>query len=232
MKALKELFDNQSKRSAELVTELHAHEETWPEIKREYDELDKHCIEIASRLVAANLAASPTAFALEIELRNARWDRDRGKGVFNRRRSDLHREISALTGPTINGFMTFCLERAKALLAEFKFFTDERKYNFLTDGRTVIVRHNGVVLEKAKESIFAAMKTVREMPYRPLSEIQSQIAEFKKQFDEFDLLTLKSEEITEQGLHDMKAQPEPDKFTIAYPVGDGRLVLSSGRRRP
>jgi len=229
MKALKELFDNQSKRSAELVTELRAHEETWPAIKHEYDQRDKACIAIASRLAAANLAASPTTFALEIELRNARWDRDRGKGVFNRRRSDLHREISTLTGPTINRFVTFCLERAKTLLAEFKFFSDDKKYNFLTDSRTVIVRHNGAALEKAKESIFAAMKTVREMPYHPLSEIKSRIAEFKKQFDEFDLLILETEEVTEQAASDMKPKTEPDKFTIAYPVGDGSLVLQGGR---
>jgi len=115
MKALRALFDSQSKQSEKLVQELADHEKSWPAVKAAYDERDKECVASAAQLAAARLAGSPTALSIEVELKQRRLERDRTKADFSRQRDQISVQLEAITSPEIRRFCDEALQRAKDL---------------------------------------------------------------------------------------------------------------------
>jgi hypothetical protein len=231
-KAIRELFDSQVRESERLVAALKTHEATFPSIMKEYTQIDGECITLAAQLSAARLAGSPTALNLEIKLKCRRWDRDRGKHNFRIERTRLHAELDSLTGPVIRSFHDEALAAAKNLLKLYKFERLEKRFNPTSERHmyTITVKHNSAQLERAQAMIFTRISEVRNMQYSTLSALEEKITQCRRDFENIETDTLETAEVGEQTADSMRPRPaEADRFDMAYPLGDGSLVLSGGR---
>jgi hypothetical protein len=209
-KKLQEIFDSQARECSRLVAELEEHNKTWPEVKSEFDRIDREeCIVKARSVNDARSAGSPTYYALEGELKRSRWKRDGIASAFRRRRDELQTEIEKFTGEPIRNFHNDCLDRVKNLSKLYHYERDEKIYNVYADAITVRIRHNGAALDDAKNQIFEALKEVQGMRHSALSALKEKIEFYREQFDDFDFSTMEAATVSEQAARDM-APGKPD----------------------
>lgn len=231
LKALKQIFDSQSRESERLVKALAELEATWPTIKGERDRIDLECIALAHELGAQRLAASPRALETETLLKRKRWDRDRDPQEYRIRRADLHQQLDNLTREPIRKFIEFCLETAKAISALYKFEKVEKLFDPTSERRPYIirVRHNGAALDRAKEAVFKAMGEVRVMDHCTLSAIQAKIEKHRADFEDIDVSTLETIDVSPDAADMMRPRAEPDNFQTGYIIGprkEDHIILS------
>jgi hypothetical protein len=229
MRTIKEFFESKRAQCARLVEELEALNSTLSDIQTKYFEDDKICVLLAGKLTAARLAQSPTCLSLEAELKQARWNRDRGKRSFNARKDDLCREIESFTREPIKRFHQECLDLVKSLSKLYKFERLEPSHNPLTGKRLrwdVKVSHNSAALTMARDRVFEAIRDVQDMIHCSLEDVEKRITEYKLEFANFDLKTMQIEVISES-LVDMM-QPQRDVSGNLQPatlLGDGKVLL-------
>ena len=190
---ISELFQSQSRESERLVKELAEHESRWPEVERQYQEIDAACIVLAGKLAAARLAGSPTAFEIETDLKAARLGRDRLKHDFERERTRIHTALENLTLGEIRAFEDACLAALKSLPALSHVET------LSSDGLSGRhrVTHNAARLEELKESILEAKRDVRTLVHSSLPKIRERIAEWRSKWESIDTRELVEAELTD-----------------------------------
>jgi hypothetical protein len=225
-KQIQEIFDSQARECAKLVKELAAHDATWPAVKTEYDEVDGACITLAASLNAAKTAGSPTAFAIEAELKKLRWKRDGIAAAFRRKRDKLHAAIEAFTSPLIQDFHCSALERIKGLSKLYLFERDEPVFDIFSDRKTVTIRHNGAALDSAKIQIFAAIKEIQNMRHAAVSDLREKIEKYNDQFADFDYSTMEIANVSESVARDMQpAKPDSAPPQLGMQMPDGIIHL-------
>ncbi len=228
---LKEYLNSQHRESEKLYKELQALEARFPEVTKQYEQLDSQCVELASRLSAAEKAGSPQGVALSAELRQLRWQRDGIKQKYSREIGELQHQLEALTQPTIQRFSERCLSRVKSLTEKYQFRRVEETQNIYTDTRTIKVQHNSGALAAARDHIFECMKVVRSMNLCPLAAIEKKISEFEREFDNFDFSEMQDENVSPSKAREMEPQSETAKIeTGIITAGGDVLTLGESER--
>lgn len=95
--------ETENEASEKLVKALREHEKQWPEIEAAWQKADDEVVVPAAQVhsVALHTENPERILAAWEALMRARWDRDRAKGAWDRKRLALLGELEALTGPVI-----------------------------------------------------------------------------------------------------------------------------------
>jgi len=220
-KAIQEIFNSQAKECENLVQDLAAHEAKWPDVKAAAERVDlEECIPTAQKFSSARFAGSPTSFALEGQLKQARWKRDGIVSTFRRERDRLHDAIERLTAEPIRVFHQEGLDAMKGLSSLYQFTRDEPVYDYRRDVRMVTVRHNSQALGAARDLIMQRIHEVDDMRHSSLTALREKIAQCRTEIAEFDVTTLEVETVNETRAHDLAPKPpEASNKDVTYIFG-------------
>lgn len=205
MKLVKEFFNNHERESAQNVEKLNQHLATWPTVKAEFDRLDNECIPIAREVAALHFAGSPRAIEVSVNLQSARMRRDNVKRRYQVTLDELRRKSSACTQRDIDNFHLNSLDFVKNLGTRYyRFRRDSTVANILTDKKTVRISSNIDALEAARDRVFAGIKEIRGMEFKPLAEVRARILELETEFASFRFAEMHEEEVSPMAAIDMK----------------------------
>ena len=218
----KEHLDGRYCEADRLAKGLAAHEAKWATVEAQYKQVDREeCVPLAGQLQAARLAGSPTAIAIEADLKRARLKRDGIKQAFQKTRDEYHRGLESLTCEPIQKFVEYCLDYARSLSKRYQFRVIEDSHD--PQGKrvrsTILVGHNSAKLAAARDHVFEAMGIVRKMQHSTLFEVEAQIKEYTKEFENFELDVLEVEEVSDQTDTDLRPKEEAGKLKSAWSCG-------------
>jgi len=207
--------------------ELLAHQKTKPAMEREFCEVDRICIELATRANAAKAAGSPTFIELDATLRQERYRREAIRQAWTDRLHELQRQAELFSRPEIVRYNESALTMLKNL-SKMARIREERE-GFTPEGfKRITVEYNLPALREAREKILASITTVRQMIHQPVAAIRQKIAELEAEFLRIDLDAMTATVVTPTELQDMKARPEPGILTSAYQVSRGGPIIKAG----
>jgi hypothetical protein len=213
MKAPRELFNSKERESADLYERLQQHQAQQPAIMRQYNEADVICVELAAKLNAAATAGSPSAMAIEADLRRARWSRDDIKQRYSREGTQIRDALEAITRPLIQEFNESCLQRLKDISKHFRTFHIET-YTAVNDKQYAVIKDNAQALENAREEILKAIRGIRNFQCRSLADLRTEIERYFTKFDGFAFDAMVEKKVTLGALrlarNDRKPEPSVD----------------------
>ena len=207
--------------------ELLAHQKTKPAMEREFCEVDRICIELATRANAAKAAGSPTFIELDATLRQERYRREAIRQAWTDRLHELQRQAELFSRPEIVRYNESALTMLKNL-SKMARIREERE-GYTPDGfKRITVEYNLPALREAREKILASITTVRQMIHQPVAAIRQKIAELEAEFLRIDLDAMTATVVTPTELQDMKARPEPGTMTSGYLMSPNSPVVKVG----
>lgn len=199
--------------SERLCKKRDALEKKAPEVEAAYRKVDEErVLPAAAAAACAGYTQNPERVleAREV-LKQAIWSRDGIKAAYQRELAELNAEVEMLNGPTIAERVT----QWQAALAELrtkKAIEVDRRYRDMSSEKLpsmVKVSSNFAILAMAKEGLLGAIKTLRCMSMRPLSEVNAFIEATETKMRALDLGEMKSEEaMTETRLSELISSPD------------------------
>lgn len=171
------------------------------------------------RVVPAAAAASVAGYTQSPErvlearevLKQAIWSRDGIKSAYGRELEELNAEIEMLSNPVISA-KVIEWQAALAELRTKRAIEVDRRYRDMGNEKLpsmVKVHSNFAALAVAKAGLLDAIKALRDMTRRPLSEVHAFIEKTEAKMRSLDLTEMKEEEaMTETRLSELIANPD------------------------
>jgi hypothetical protein len=225
--------------SAALCKRRDEHEATWLEADKKWHEVDQQQVLPAAAVLATalNTANHDRILAAREILKRHIWERDAHRADFQRQLSEMNGEIEALSAPVI---AEKCTEWTAALseLRSKKAYEGGAKSRDMADERLprmVTFSSNFETIIEAREGLLSAIRTLRDMRQRPLSEIHAFIERTEAAMRKFDFGIMKESKtpVSERAYLEQIAGPEierrpPDGSTDKFAE---RFFRSSGLTR-
>lgn len=200
--------------SAELCKKGDLLEATWPQVKEAWEAVDREQVLPAAGAVAtaAHTQSHDRLVESRETLKRAIWERDDHKAAYQRKLAELHGEIEILSGPVIVEKVTEWQASLSELREKRVVKVDEKFTNFAAEQMPHLVKYssNFAALAEAKSGLLTAIKTLREMRHRPLSEIHAFVENIESKMKKLDFSALveASEPVTEQRYHEIISGPD------------------------
>lgn len=188
--------------------------ENFPKMKMEWERIDADEVLPAAETLGAALHTEngERILAAREVLKKAIWKRDGLKEDYQRKLEELSCEIEILSGPIIAAKCTawqtdLAALRGQKIVECVERFADMRKEH---TPQMVKYRSNFQTIEDAKNTLTAAIRTLREMRSRPLAEIHQYIeaTEQKLKKLDFGVLAEAKEPVTETAYASIIEQQE------------------------
>ena len=209
--------ETENEASEKLVKALREHEKQWPEIEAAWQKADDEVVVPAAQVhsVALHTENPERILAAWDALMRARWDRDRAKGAWDRKRLALLGELEALTGPVIQEKWEYWQSSLAQLHGQRRIKEIERFVDMAFDHtpRRVRYKSNFPAIAEAKKTLLAASQTLREMRHCALSEIDDFIEKTEAKLKKLDFETL----VEEKEAVSLHAFSELQESTIVEP---------------
>ncbi len=208
---------NQSKAvqtSEQLVKKRSALEAKWPQVEAEWNKIDEQeVLPAAAKLSVALLAENPDRLISAREaLKQALWKRDGVNGAYQRAVSELNGELEVLNAPVIAETIRRWHGELNALGGERVVEIDEKLIDLVDDRmpKSFRLRSNLAAITEAREALLDAIRTLKEMNLRSLSEVSSFIEAIEARMQKMDLtkLATAAEAISEAAFHDIISRPD------------------------
>lgn len=222
MNKLEQEAERKEAESQRAFEALKQHEATHTDMERQFAGADKDCIACAQRLMPLDVAGSPTAAPLRVELHSLRGARDGISWSWNRQRELLAARLGKINLPEILSFHGWIM-RAAQRLQTLTHVEYERSMPRMDGSRLIGVRTNAGSVAKTKNELFRGLKSVQALRLKPLLQIHTRINEVVVAF-ESALLDLPMErlEVSESRMRELQSisgnlEKEPE--TITYRGG-------------
>ena len=201
------------KLSAELAKKRDALAQKWPAIQEAWNQIDeKEVLPLAAALSVAMFSQNRERITEAREaLKRAIWERDDIKAGYERELSELNGEIEVMSGPVIFAKCAEWQNDLSGLRKRRAVEVDERFTDVSKETMPAMIKYraNFQAIRAAKLALLDAIRELRGMRDRPLSEVHAFIEATEAKLKAMDLTVLTEEgPITERRYAEIIAEPE------------------------
>jgi hypothetical protein len=212
------------KRSDELCKRRDEVSKKWPAIMEAWNKEDEASVrKAATELSITLLMQNPTRLLEAREsLKQTLWKRDAPREAYDRQITELNAEIEALNVPVI-------FEKASTWQADLsalrtkKIVEATERWSNPELGRRVRYKSNFAVIVVAKERLSSAIRELREMRTKSLTEVFEFIKTTELALQSIDFTLLGDEtEVSEARFVEISAEPEVRVSTTGFFLSDAK----------